>query len=352
VKDRAATEENEYPRMNFCEEVWRYKALKSKQGRLEKLVAIGKDFLGYQSQPKTFTETTAESTGGGPEEHQPPSSTSTTMHQPPYYQWSLPRRTEIEETTLCRSSPLSSPSSDTMPAVVVEVDDEMLRTSCDFPIKSESCIGLKGVIRQEILRVVEEGTASLRWKSKDNMMEENNSQYHKAQSLHFAPPPAAAAQLGKPSSFSSSPTTTTTTTAGFLSRSESTSRVTTPLTSSYPEAMTTNLFDKAEAVTMESLKRTYWDKFVESPEWLRCRHLLWYQDRPVIADDFFIMRVLGRGGFGLVNGTSFFLVCRISLMLRDEPWYCGLSHPIVSAFFVCSVQERNVRETLCDEGHE
>lgn len=253
VKDRAATEENDFPRMNFCEEVLRYRAIKSKQGRLEKLGSIAKDFLGFQSQSKTFTETTAESTGDE----------QTTQ----YYQWILPPRTEIDETNLCRSPDMAG------------VDDETLRAFCDFPIKSESCIGLKGQVRQDILKVVEEGAALLRWKSKEVLVEEYRR--HKAQSQRFSPNQ----------------------TQSTLPRSESTSTLITSQTSSHPDAMTSFLLDKAEAVIMESLKRTHWDKFVQSPEWLRCRQLLWYQDRPVIADDFFIMRVLGRGGFGLVNGT-------------------------------------------------
>lgn len=65
----------------------------------------------------------------------------------------------------------------------------------------------------------------------------------------------------------------------------------------------TNLFEKAEYLAMESLRRQYWDGFVNSAYWTKLMHFLWYQDRRVQPDDFFIMRVLGRGGFGLVTGT-------------------------------------------------
>jgi hypothetical protein len=53
---------------------------------------------------------------------------------------------------------------------------------------------------------------------------------------------------------------------------------------------------------MESLRRDYWEKFKESEEFARLKNFLWYQDRRVVPEDFFVMRVLGRGGFGLVTG--------------------------------------------------
>ena len=64
-----------------------------------------------------------------------------------------------------------------------------------------------------------------------------------------------------------------------------------------------SVFDDAERVVMESLRRDYWQPFLESDHYTKLKHFLWYQDRPVVPDDFFVMRVLGRGGFGLVNGT-------------------------------------------------
>lgn len=63
------------------------------------------------------------------------------------------------------------------------------------------------------------------------------------------------------------------------------------------------MFDHAECIVIESLKRDYWEKFQASPQYERLLNFLWYQDRRVVPEDFFVMRVLGRGGFGLVNGT-------------------------------------------------
>mmetsp|Transcript_25427 Transcript_25427/g.70228 ORF Transcript_25427/g.70228 Transcript_25427/m.70228 type:complete len:808 (+) Transcript_25427:529-2952(+) len=77
---------------------------------------------------------------------------------------------------------------------------------------------------------------------------------------------------------------------------------------SQKDALHDALFDKAETVVMESLRREYWQDFLHSEEFQKVRNFLWYQDRPTVPDDFYIMRVLGRGGFGLVNackkGTS------------------------------------------------
>jgi hypothetical protein len=58
-----------------------------------------------------------------------------------------------------------------------------------------------------------------------------------------------------------------------------------------------------EILVYEGLKRDYDAKFqAGSAQYLRMRNFLWYQDRRVVHADFYIMRVLGRGGFGLVSG--------------------------------------------------
>lgn len=62
------------------------------------------------------------------------------------------------------------------------------------------------------------------------------------------------------------------------------------------------LFDKAEAIVIESLRRQYWQAFTESPQYKKMDNFHWYKDKNVVPEDFFILRVLGRGGFGLVTG--------------------------------------------------
>jgi hypothetical protein len=68
------------------------------------------------------------------------------------------------------------------------------------------------------------------------------------------------------------------------------------------QAVSASVFDDAERVVMESLRRDYWESFLESEHYRKLKNFLWYRDRPVVPGDFFVMRVLGRGGFGLVNG--------------------------------------------------
>ncbi|KAL7541524.1 hypothetical protein ACHAXR_013198 [Thalassiosira sp. AJA248-18] len=69
-----------------------------------------------------------------------------------------------------------------------------------------------------------------------------------------------------------------------------------------------NLFDEAEVIVAENLRERYWVGFQSSPYHSKLLNFLWFQDRTVVEEDFFVMRVLGRGGFGLVTackkGTS------------------------------------------------
>jgi len=76
----------------------------------------------------------------------------------------------------------------------------------------------------------------------------------------------------------------------------------------YVEMYPNDLFDNLEIVVIECLKKQYWNEFLESNEHERSLNFLWYQDRLVVREDFLEMRVLGRGGFGVViackKGTS------------------------------------------------
>lgn len=65
-----------------------------------------------------------------------------------------------------------------------------------------------------------------------------------------------------------------------------------------------SFFNGPEAVVVEGLRRQYWDNFLLSGQYKKLLHFLWYQDRKVVPEDFFVMRVLGRGGFGLVTACK------------------------------------------------
>lgn len=78
-------------------------------------------------------------------------------------------------------------------------------------------------------------------------------------------------------------------------------RTSTVQTTNLPE----DLFDDTEKVVLELIRRKHWDKFKSNSEqWNKLMNFLWYQDRPVVHDDFNPMRVLGRGGFGLVSACK------------------------------------------------
>lgn len=64
------------------------------------------------------------------------------------------------------------------------------------------------------------------------------------------------------------------------------------------------LFDKVEQVILECLRRKYWSAFAQKgvTNWDKLMNFLWHESQPVVEEDFFLMRVLGRGGFGLVSG--------------------------------------------------
>jgi hypothetical protein len=65
-----------------------------------------------------------------------------------------------------------------------------------------------------------------------------------------------------------------------------------------------DLFHKVDVMVVKSLRKEYWQQFVQSEYYTKMRNFLWFQDRQVVPDDFFTMRVLGRGGFGSVIGKS------------------------------------------------
>lgn len=64
-----------------------------------------------------------------------------------------------------------------------------------------------------------------------------------------------------------------------------------------------NIFDLIEFIVMEGLILEYWEDFLtKSTEYRRLLNFWWFRDCPVVEEDFYLIRVLGRGGFGLVHG--------------------------------------------------
>ena len=202
----------DYCRINFCEQVYRFKASAGGRKTLELAQSIVDDFL-----------VPPEIDSGSQEPRKP-------------------TPTEINESDLFRERPLPPPFNSSQLNSAFEENVE-------YPKQSESIIGVKGSIRMEAVAEIR------RWEEKR--------------------PPEAPPETSRAAALTGTPP------ASF------------------------SIFDKIEVLVLESLKQQYWSSFLESSQHQRLLDFLWYQDRPVVPDDFFPMRVLGRGGFGLVKGVFY-----------------------------------------------
>jgi hypothetical protein len=68
--------------------------------------------------------------------------------------------------------------------------------------------------------------------------------------------------------------------------------------------MRDDLFDEVEQVILELIRKKHWSNFAQKGvmNWDKLMNFLWHKDQLIVEEDFFLMRVLGRGGFGLVTG--------------------------------------------------
>jgi len=64
------------------------------------------------------------------------------------------------------------------------------------------------------------------------------------------------------------------------------------------------LFDKLELVVWDTLSQAHFNSFIASPMFKQYQHFLYLSKKAVTEDDFTLFRVLGRGGFGQVNGKE------------------------------------------------
>jgi hypothetical protein len=65
-----------------------------------------------------------------------------------------------------------------------------------------------------------------------------------------------------------------------------------------------DLFDRLDAVAFSYLKAKYWAAFQQSELHQKYFGFMCISEKPLTEDDFSLFRVLGRGGFGLVNGCK------------------------------------------------
>lgn len=290
---------NDYVQINFVEEVIRWRSTRGRQ-RSEKARKIVSSYL----MPRDVNEET-----GQPK---------------------LPSKTEIDEYDLLRPIPEKPLSKEEMQKMVEENSDK----AC-----SKCCVGLDGPIRDEIVeRVTNRGRTneSVTGSTKSNPpssdsapateAKENGGNAAGNEGGEGSETPASPIKQeeGKeeePSEKKEEPSTDEPSSKEEPSEEESkTEKEPTKderksekaATSSRPsrslQHLTDEFFDKAETVVMEMIKEKWWDNFEGSVEHTKLIDFLWYQDRTVVEEDFFVMRVLGRGGFGLVTackkGTS------------------------------------------------
>jgi hypothetical protein len=87
--------------------------------------------------------------------------------------------------------------------------------------------------------------------------------------------------------------------------------------------ISSHLFDQVANIVLEIIKSKYWTAYSqpEVTEWNKTLNFLWYRDRPTVQEDFFVMRVLGRGGFGLVTG----MIIQYQLLLHRTYIMCSLA---------------------------
>jgi hypothetical protein len=191
----------------------------------------------------------------------------------------FPEKTEIDEYDLIRHPPdlLGMSESEFEELCTMTLDDT----------KSKNCLGLKGPILKEVSQTIlfmEQAIMALSRRS--------TPQVGSSKIVEESPKESGDGQdAGTDRTKQKQTATSMKLLTQSLKKKES---------SSLPD----NLFDKAEAVIMESLRREHWQAFLESEQYAKMRNFLWFQDRPVVPDDFFTMRVLGRGGFGLVTGKK------------------------------------------------
>lgn len=231
------------------------------------------------------------------------------------YLWNDPPVTEIDECDLCWKQPqqqqdqvqdsndptktdsqtATNNTNNHNHAMLSSVTDEQLEQCMDYPVCSASPIGLKGPLLKQLRQLCDTclpvyqlkhpkwtlptTTTSTNDDDDDNINKETNSETFDAPPI--PPPPTAP-----------------------LQRAESARP-----NNIVVQKLNWNLLQQAAAIVLKSLHQSHWHDFVaSSSEYKRTLQFLWYQDRPVIPDDFFVMRVLGRGGFGLVHackkGTS------------------------------------------------
>ena len=70
------------------------------------------------------------------------------------------------------------------------------------------------------------------------------------------------------------------------------------------KSVSIHLFDNLDRIIFYKMKEKYFKEFQESVHWPKYFEYMSYTEKPVKEEDFSLFRVLGRGGFGMVNGCK------------------------------------------------
>jgi hypothetical protein len=277
---------NDYLRINFTEEVARWRKMKGKH-RLERAQKIIELYL----KPLPIDDVTGDRV--------------------------YPEKTQIDEYDLVRHLPQTLITDDKFNAQYSTNDDEA---------KSQNCLKISGPILEELFQSIKDverlQLAQKRASSSELEITHEVKESGDAQDVPMTP----------------------------LQRQREKYNSLKQLTRTLKEGdsdIPSNLFEKVDIVIVEELRRQYWESFVESQHFIKLKNFLWFQDRPVVPDDFFTMRVLGRGGFGSVIGKAkpcgtLRLYMRTEFVSHREK--CCLGNP--------SLQKRNLWQIVCNEGYE
>lgn len=101
----------------------------------------------------------------------------------------------------------------------------------------------------------------------------------------------------------------------------------TPPPNTEAERYPADLFDVLEAWILEYLRDKLHGGFLLSSHFQEYTRFLHVQQRPVTENDFILFRILGRGGFGAVNGTSPSPIISVNQMQKVCEASSNLSYP-------------------------
>eukprot|EP00934_Nitzschia_sp_Nitz4_P008017 Nitzschia sp. Nitz4//scaffold185_size43419//31493//33748//NITZ4_007306-RA/size43419-augustus-gene-0.66-mRNA-1//1//CDS//3329539724//8007//frame0 len=261
---------HDYPRINFIEEVIRWNKLRGKHrvDRANKIIEVYLKKLPLD-----------ENTG----------------------QQVFPQHTEIDEYDLRRPPPETR-------SKMSDADFKALYAKSWDPTKSCNCLGLQGPAVNELIFSLQDLETTLSKKSAANTRKSTPVIPSNMRAMHSQEEALDGKDDSSTVSNTSAPPTSNDIARRQLEKYASLRELTKINKDQIDDTLPNSIFDKVDSLVVESLRQEYWAGFLESEQYKRLLNFLWFRDRRIVPDDFFTMRVLGRGGFGSViackKGTS------------------------------------------------